>query len=122
MDQYNYNPQGSNAQREPVPTFSGPTQYDYPPQPPVYEQISSENVPEIQPMIEEAFTKCLTGMIMSFFPFLCFFAFFISNKGLNLLKQANDLATQYGVKAGGKATTSKIFGTIGKIYSILNGV
>lgn len=125
MDQNNMN------NREPLPTYGQPQyqqapqyqqpygqpQYQYAqPQAPVQAQ---QNHPAIAECADSAFGKGLAATIMAWFPIVSIVAIAMGSSGLNLVEQAQVIAAQYGVEAGGKATAAKILSKIGKIGGIV---
>lgn len=111
MDQYNYQPQqypqGSYPNYDQVPPYGYPN------------PTAQPYNPELQATVDAAFRKCLASMIMSFFPFVSVVAIFFAVKGLKLVAKANDIANYYGMDAGSKNISAKVFGTIGKISGIV---
>ena len=90
-------------------------------QQPVYQQPvapAPTSVPAAAACADEAFGKGLAATIMAWFPITSIIAIAMGGKGLGLLEQAEAIAAQYGVSAGGKAIAAKILSKIGKIGGI----
>ena len=90
-------------------------------QQPVYQQPvapAPTSAPAAQAYADEAFGKGLAATIMAWFPITSIIAIAMGGKGLGLLEQAEAIAAQYGVSAGGKAIAAKILSKIGKIGGI----
>lgn len=105
----------NNPQREPLPN------YGYVPQAPVMEQNYQQNRAAeayVKPIVDSAFAKSLAATIMSQFPVVSIVAIFMGSSGLELVRQAEQMAAQYGISAGGKCTAAKVLGKVGKFAGI----
>ena len=115
----NYNYGNTNTQKEPLP------QADYFAKTPVFtptEDPSKKTNPEVDAIAESAFSKSLIAVILAWFPICSIVSIFMGMSGLNLAKQANSMATDYGVRVSSKARTAKILGTIGFAAGIITTV
>ncbi|MBQ5883458.1 MAG: hypothetical protein IIW72_02920 [Clostridia bacterium] len=115
----NYNYGNTNTQKEPLP------QADYFAKTPVFtptEDLSKKTNPEVDAIAESAFSKSLIAVILAWFPICSIVSIFMGMSGLNLAKQANSMATDYGVRVSGKARTAKMLGTIGFAAGIIETI
>ena len=142
MEQNTFNGQGmtTTETREPLPTFGTQSQNDFAQsdittagreplptldfsvQAPVFTQTTvscDENNTEIEVCVGTAFGKSLAATIMAWFPICSIIAIVLGNGGLQMVQRANELASRYGVDAGGKNIAAKILGMIGKIAGIV---
>ncbi len=83
------------------------------------QQIDGSSIPAIATLVDGAFARNLAATIMGWFPIASIIAIVLSFKGLNMVKEANALAANYGVEAGGKNVAAKVLGIIGKIVGIV---
>lgn len=105
----------NNPQREPLPN------YGYVPQAPVMEQNYQQNRAAeayVKPIVDSAFGKGLAAAIMCEIPVASIIAIFMGNSAVSLVQQAEQMAAQYGISAGGKCTAAKVLGKVGKFAGI----
>ena len=113
---------------EPVqPVYAQPVAPVQPVQPvytqPVYTQPPVQPVgPTVEQVVhdlaDKAFGKALASVIMSAFPITSIIAIVMGSKALNLVNQARDIATPYGIFGGGKYIASRIMAMVGKYTGI----
>ena len=96
------------------PVYTQPVYTQPPVQPagPTVEQV-------VQDLSNKAFGKALAAAIMSAFPITSIIAIVMGSKALNLVNQARDIATPYGVKGGAKYFVARGLGLYGKFTGIL---
>ena len=108
MEQNNYEQYtAGNEQREPLPTM------DYPGYTPVVEQPRPQNYSQVTESANSAFGKGLAATIMAEFPVASLIAIFMGAAGLKKVKQTNEMAAYYGIKAPGKNIAAKVLSMIG---------
>ena len=113
MEQNNYEQYtAGNEQREPLPTM------DYPGYTPVVEQPRPQNYSQVTESANSAFGKGLAATIMAEFPVTSLIAIFMGAAGLKKVKQTNEMAAYYGIKAPGKNIAAKVLSMIGLITGI----
>ena len=110
-------------QQDPIPSFSSNAEISFAPQEkdlffeePVEEvKIEDKRHPEVDEKVDSAFFKALASTILAFFPITSVVAIFLGLSVSKKLKEANELAENYGVGLGGKAKAAKILSIIGSI-------
>lgn len=88
--------------------------YAYPPQP----MPRPEDVPGLPNLVESAFSTGLAATIMAQFPVASIIAIFKGRQAGKLVADAENLAAQYGTKAGGKKIAAKVLSKVGFISGI----
>ena len=68
---------------------------------------------------DAAFGKTLASVIMAWWPVTSIIAIILGAIGLKNVNKAEEIATNYGVSAGGKKVAAKIMGKIGLIGGIV---
>ena len=113
MEQNNYEQYtAGNEQREPLPTM------DYPGYTPVVEQPRPQNYSQVTESANSAFGKGLAATIMAEFPVTSVVSIFLGAAGLKKVKQTDEMAAYYGIKAPGKNIAAKVLSMIGLIAGI----
>lgn len=113
MYQQPYNPAPVAQPYQPQePVYPYQPQAAYPYQQPQY-SYRAEDVPGLTDKVKSAFGKGLAAVIMAEFPITSIISIFMGSKSKKLVKEADQLAAQYGTKAPGKRTAAKILGNIG---------
>lgn len=113
MYQQPYNPAPAAQPYQPQePVYPYQPQAAYPYQQPQY-SYRAEDVPGLKDLVSSAFSKGLAAVIMAEFPITSIISIFMGSKSKKLVREADQLAAQYGVKAPGKRTAAKILGNIG---------
>ena len=110
------------------PVYAQPVQPVYvEPVQPVYAQpVYTQPVQPVGPTVEEvvhdlankAFGKALASVIMCAFPIASIIAIVMGSKALNLVNQARDIATPYGIFGGAKYMVSRAMAMVGKFSGI----
>ncbi len=108
----------NDQERAPLPT------YEYVPQAPVYELGYQQAYPQqnnayIESVVSSGFGKSLAAAIMAWYPVTSIIAIILGSSGLNCVKQAEQIAAQYGISAGGKNIAAKVLGKVGMIGGIV---
>ena len=73
---------------------------------------------EVANYANSSFKKGLAALIMASFPVTSIISIFMGSGAIKRSKRASELASQYGVSAGGKSIAGKIMGIIGLIEGI----
>ena len=97
-----------------TPVYTQPAAPVYaPPAPsaPTVEQV-------VHGLADQAFGKALASVIMSAFPVASIIAIVMGSKALELVNQARDIATPYGMFGGGKYMAASIMAMVGKYTGI----
>ena len=81
--------------------------------------LEDRHNPEIDDLVDEAFSKALTSTIMAVFPITSIIAIFFSSKSKKLIKEAETLARKNNYALSGKIKAAKILSTIGTIAGLV---
>ncbi len=116
----NYNEQNPYVQNQTPVTPNPYNDQSYNPQPvsPYPAQPRPEDIPGLQQLVNSAFGKALASVIMAELPIASIIAIFMGSSANKLVAKAENLAAQYGTKAGGKKIAAKIMGKIGFFMGI----
>lgn len=87
-----------------------------------YEEPVAEPTPdpavvnEVADLASSSFGKGLAATIMANFPITCYIAIFLGLAGLKKSKRAGALASEHGIRVGGKGKAGKILSIVGIAY------
>lgn len=87
-----------------------------------YEEPVAEPTPdpavvnEVADLANGSFGKGLAATIMANFPITCYIAIFLGLAGLKKSKRAGALASEHGIRVGGKGKAGKILSIVGIAY------
>lgn len=87
-----------------------------------YEEPVAEPTPdpavvnEVADLANGSFGKGLAATIMANFPITCYIAIFLGIAGLKKSKRAGALASEHGIRVGGKGKAGKILSIVGIAY------
>ncbi len=114
MEQTYTEQSGAPMESQPVcPSQQTPAcPYSYQPMP------RPEDVPGLPNLVESAFSTGLAATIMAQFPVASIIAIFKGRQAGKLVTDAENLAAQYGTKAGGKKIAAKVLSKVGFISGI----
>ena len=87
-----------------------------------YEVQDNRAEMEARGYADAAFGKTLASVILTGFPVGSIIAIILGAIGLKYVDKADEIATNYGVSAGGKRLAAKIMGKIGLISGIVMAV
>ena len=73
-------------------------------------------VNEVADLASGSFSKGLAATIMANFPITCYIAIFLGLAGLKKSKRAGALASEHGIRVGGKGKAGKILSIVGIAY------
>lgn len=73
-------------------------------------------VNEVTELAGSSFGKGLAATIMANFPITCYIAIFLGLAGLKKSKRASALASEHGIRIGGKGKAGKILSIVGIAY------
>ena len=73
-------------------------------------------VNEVADLANGSFGKGLAATIMANFPITCYIAIFLGLAGLKKSKRAGALASEHGIRVGGKGKAGKILSIVGIAY------
>lgn len=130
MDNNNINFVQDN--QETLPQFNTYTQSEsngdinFIPESPVFveEHVAKKDKrhPEVDKLVDDAFTKGIIATVLIFFPICSIIAIFIGKKSYDTLNKAQKLSEEYDVGLGGKATAAKILCRVGLYGGIVTSV
>ena len=76
-------------------------------------EISSESKNALALIVDNAFAKGLASVIMAQFPIASLISIFLARNASSLVAEAEKIAADTGLNAGGKNTAAKVMGIVG---------